>query len=58
MTYTIPQDVEIRSDVIKQLESLYATPREVQEQINNIVEWAYDMAYGGYGRDASTPDVE
>jgi hypothetical protein len=56
MTYTIPKDVEIRTDVICQLESICANPQEVQAQIDNIVEWAYDMAYGGYGRDAITPN--
>jgi hypothetical protein len=58
MPYTIPEDVEINADVIHQLESEYANPQQVQEQINHLVEWAYDVAYGGYGRDTSTPDVE
>jgi len=56
MTYTIPKDVEINTEVIRQLELICANSQQVQDQIDNIVEWAYDMAYGGYGRDTSTPN--
>lgn len=55
MQYTIPADVEIPLEVIRQLESLCDTPLQVQDNINNIVEWAYDMAYGAYGREEEAP---
>jgi hypothetical protein len=56
--YTIPYDIAVSPEIIKHLESIYATPEEVQEHINMVIEWACDMAYGAYGRGEGTPDIE
>jgi hypothetical protein len=57
-TYTIPVDVDVSPEIIKHLESVCATPEEVQQQLDMVVEWASDMAYGAYGRSEGAPDVE